>query len=336
MAGMLLSLRSLHYRSEASAAQNAPVNTICSQCGSMLPQGARACNFCEVSEASAQEEASTKSTQGNLALDASAREEWRGELNQRLQAYRARRRRAAGLRGQTQLSFEHQIPDSATVACTIPRAEEPSARKPVIREEFAFTLAIGRSPQKSEEVETRLLIDVSMPPPTEEEVSPKLVTETADLPDLRMIPSASIEERRTAALIDVGCLAFAYGAFLMLFGSLGGQFTLSKLSATVYFFTFAFVYVQYFGLFTVFGGTTPGMMIRGLQVASFSGDAPAPRQYLLRAAGYMLSAGTLFLGFFWALWDEDGLTWHDRISNTYLALPETMPELETPRAAATH
>jgi uncharacterized RDD family membrane protein YckC len=214
--------------------------------------------------------------------------------------------------------------------------EETAAGKPVIREEFAFTLAIGRSPKKSEEVETRLLIDVSMPPPAEEEVSPNFVTEPADLPDLRMIPSASIEERRIAALIDVGCLAFAYGAFLMLFGSLGGQFTLSKLSATVYFFTFAFVYVQYFGLFTVFGGTTPGMMIRGLQVASFSGDAPVPRQYLLRAAGYMLSAGTLFLGFFWALWDEDGLTWHDRISNTYLALPETMPELETPHAAATN
>jgi uncharacterized RDD family membrane protein YckC len=72
-----------------------------------------------------------------------------------------------------------------------------------------------------------------------------------------------------------------------------------------------------------------------LQVASFSADTPAPRQYLLRAAGYMLSAGTLFLGFFWALWDEDGLTWHDRISNTYLAVPEMAPNLETTHAAGT-
>lgn len=209
--------------------------------------------------------------------------------------------------------------------------------KPVLREEFAFTLAIGRPPRKSEDVETHLLIDVSVPPAAvEEEGPPSVPAESFGLQDLPMIPAASLEERRSSALIDVACLAFAYGAFLMLFGSLGGQFTLSKLSATVYFFTFAFVYIQYFGLFTVFGGTTPGMMIRGLQVASFAGDVPSPRQYLLRAAGYMLSAGTLFLGFFWALWDEDGLTWHDRISNTYLAVPDSLPELETPHAAASH
>jgi uncharacterized RDD family membrane protein YckC len=323
--------------SEASAAQKPPVNTICSQCGSMLPKGARACNFCEQSESFSQQEVSTKSKQGNPAVDTSAREEWRGELNQRLQAYRARRRKPDGMDGQTQLPFEHPGPASASVACATNPMEESRSEKPAIREEFAFTLAIGRPPRKSEEFETHLLIDVSVPPPAgEEQVPSNLAAEPADLVDSRMIPCASIDERRSAALIDVACLGFAYGAFLMLFGSLGGHFTLSKLSATVYFLTFAFVYVQYFGLFTVFGGTTPGMMIRGLRVTSFSGDAPAPRQYLLRAAGYMLSAGTLFLGFFWALWDEDGLTWHDRISNTYLGAPDIVPDMESSHAAATH
>jgi uncharacterized RDD family membrane protein YckC len=306
----------------------------------MLPMGARACNFCEVpeevSESSSRQEVSTKSTKINAALGAATREEWRGELNQRLQAYRARRRKSGGMDGQTQLPFEQQHSVSAGVVCATAPAEAPPAERTAIREEFAFTLAIGRPPKKNEDVETHLLIDVSIPPPaTEDELPSNFASEPVDLPDLRMVPAASIEERRTAALIDIGCLAFAYGAFLMLFGSLGGHFTLSKLSATVYFFTFAFVYVQYFGLFTVFGGTTPGMMIRGLQVASFSADTPAPRQYLLRAAGYMLSAGTLFLGFFWALWDEDGLTWHDRISNTYLAVPEMAPNLETTHAATT-
>jgi len=45
----------------------------------------------------------------------------------------------------------------------------------------------------------------------------------------------------------------------------------------VCFFAFAFVYVQYFGLFTIFGGTTPGMMVRGLQVVSFSGENPTAK-----------------------------------------------------------
>src|SRR5260370_17378375 len=119
--------------------------------------------------------------------------------------------------------------------------------------------------------------------------------ERKTLPGLH--PVASIDDRRLAALIDFCCLLFAYGGFLMLFGSLGGQFTLSKLSAAVYATTFAIVYLQYFALFTIFGGTTPGMMRRGLQVVSFSGETPSPRQMLLRSAGSMLSAATFFLRF---------------------------------------
>jgi len=55
----------------------------------------------------------------------------------------------------------------------------------------------------------------------------------------------------------------------------------------------------------------------------------------LRAAGYLLSAGTLFLGFLWALWDEDGLTWHDRLSRTYLTAPDPLLEADPSHAAAT-
>jgi uncharacterized RDD family membrane protein YckC len=137
-----------------------------------------------------------------------------------------------------------------------------------------------------------------------------------------------MDDRRLAALIDGACLLFAYGGFLTLFGSLGGQFTFSKMSAAVYTISFAIVYLQYFSLFTVFGGTTPGMMLRGLQVVDFSGETPAPRKLLLRATGYILSAGTFFLGFLWAMWDEDALTWHDRISHTYLSPLERVPGSE--------
>jgi uncharacterized RDD family membrane protein YckC len=94
--------------------------------------------------------------------------------------------------------------------------------------------------------------------------------------------------------------------------------------------------VQYFALFTVFGGTTPGMMLRGLRVVDFSGEEPSPRQLLLRAAGYMLSAGTFFLGFLWVQWDEDELTWHDRISRTYLSSAETAADSDLGAVAHNH
>jgi uncharacterized RDD family membrane protein YckC len=195
--------------------------------------------------------------------------------------------------------------------------DERSPQPPQAPDDFAFTIAIGRVGNPAESADPRLLIDVSVPPQLamlEQDANPEPLPATEN----DMFAAASLDDRKHALTIDAACLAFAYGSFLALFGSLGGHFTLSKLSATVCFFTFAFVYIQYFGLFTVFGGSTPGMMVSGIQVASFTGDAPTPRQYLLRAAGYLLSAGTCFLGFLWVLWDEDGLTWHDRLSDTYL------------------
>jgi uncharacterized RDD family membrane protein YckC len=179
-----------------------------------------------------------------------------------------------------------------------------------------------------------MVIDVSLPPGGAEANSPASLVERESKSQPGMHPVASIDERRLAALIDFACLLFAYGGFLMLFSSLGGRFTLDKLSAAVYAASFATVYVQYFALFTVFGGTTPGMMMRSLQVVSFSGEPPTPSQMLLRSAGYILSAGTLFLGFLWAIWDEEELTWHDRLSRTYLAVAETFVDAET--SSATH
>jgi len=296
----------------------------------VLSKGVRTCVFCDSPESYPEGE-NSRSTQGNLALNAKADKEWRSELNQRLQAYRARRRKVGAGEGQTELPFDNHVlagPENVAVE-EFPQHDETLPGS----DDFAFTVAIGRPPRKQEVVETRLLIDVSLPPEREDSL-PELPAESETRVSSGLFPVASIEERRGAALVDAACLAFAYGGFLALFGSLGGHFTLSKLSAAVCFFTFAFVYIQYFGLFTVFGGTTPGMMVRGLQVASFSGEIPTSGQYLLRALGYMLSAGTLSLGFLWAIWDEDALTWHDRLSRTYLTSSEILAESDATIPAA--
>jgi uncharacterized RDD family membrane protein YckC len=206
---------------------------------------------------------------------------------------------------------------------------EPQAS---IEEDFSFTIAIGRPSKKRANEESRMVIDVSLPSEAESP-SESLAPAEEEMSQPGLYPVASIDDRRLAALIDLGCLLFAYGGFLMLFGSLGGQFTLSKLTAAVYTTTFAIVYLQYFALFTIFGGTTPGMMMRNLQVVGFSGESPTPRQMLLRSAGYMLSAGTFFLGFLWSMWDEDQLTWHDRLSRTYLSTAQTFADLQTSSVA---
>jgi len=252
------------------------------------------------------------------ALSEAHRHEWRGELDQRLQAYRARRRKASAKEGQSALPFDdEEYPPVKNVAVEV---QEEAAEKANSSDDFAFTIAIGRIAKDPAEVDPRLLIDVSLPPEPDEQ-GEQITGAEPEPPQTvqnRFFPLATVEERRRSLTIDGACLAFAYGGFLALFGSLGGHFTLDKLSAAVCTSTFAFVYLQYFGLFTIFGGSTPGMMVTGLQIASFTGEVPSQRQYFLRAAGYVLSAATCFLGFLWAIWDEDGLTWHDRLSQTYL------------------
>jgi uncharacterized RDD family membrane protein YckC len=258
---------------------------------------------------------------------------WRGELSQRLEAYRTKRRKPANA-GQSQLPFEAPAQISAPMpargavhASDLAVALADTFTAP--EEDFSFTIAIGRTANKRED-DARMVIDVSLPL----EAKPASSADAGRMEqEPGLYPVASIEERRIAALADAACLLFAYGAFLALFGSVGGQFTLSKLSAAVCTATFALVYLQYFALFTIFGGTTPGMMLRGLQVISFSGETPTPRQMLLRSAGYVLSAGTFFMGFLWAMWDEDSLTWHDRMSRTYLCASQTFADIETSSAA---
>ena len=309
------------------------------QCGAILPSSVRVCSFCDSSLNSETTNPSVSGS-GNAPQDSASDTAWRGEVARRLEAYRTKRRKPSVNANQSHLPFDIPSP---------PRAAQPSialadvATRP--EEEFSFTIAIGRTANRRED-DTRMVIDVSLPlgsDPANPEQARAVAPKSSLDPGLNagaeprvspgLYPVAAMEDRRLAALADGACLLFAYGAFLALFGSVGGQFTLSKLSAAVCSATFALVYLQYFALFTIFGGTTPGMMLRGLQVVSFSGETPASRQMLLRSAGYMLSAGTFFMGFLWAMWDEDTLTWHDRMSRTYLCAARTYADLETSTAA---
>jgi uncharacterized RDD family membrane protein YckC len=307
------------------------VNKICPQCGAVLAKGALLCNFCDSSESVP---IGDHSSPTNLALNTVSEREWRGELQQRLQAYRARRRKLAPNRAQSELPFNDGVSalgDSVAVEVAQAQAQPDTHGA---KDDFAFTIAIGRIAGRGDPNDTRFLIDVSAPPEEAAAVPPVSREPVVPPPSSGIFPVAGLGERQRAAIIDAACLTFAYGGFLVLFGSLGGHFTFSKLSAAVCFSTFAFVYLQYFGLFTIFGGTTPGMMISGLQVATFAGELPTLRHLLLRATGYMLSVGTLFLGFLWALWDEDSLTWHDRLSGTYLTAPDILTDLDAPYTAA--
>lgn len=63
-------------------------------------------------------------------------------------------------------------------------------------------------------------------------------------------------------------------------------------------------------------GHTLGMRSWGLQLETMDGQVPSMSTASLRFVAALLSLLPLGLGFFWQLWDEEALTWHDRISKT--------------------
>ncbi len=274
----------------------------CTNCGAINETHAESCCFCDARLAPTKKAPAavvpSAPTEGNLAVEP----DWRREVARRLESYRARRRRLRPDDAQTALPFGSD--PAADEAQRIDSAEEQRARASTVeRMEIAVTQP-----------------DADFADAADRPSGPRPRGGAAGAASL--LPVAPLGERRRAGLLDAAFLLLAYGAFLALFGSLGGHFVLGKLGAAVYGATLALFYAQYFALFTVFGGSTPGMLLRGLCVVSFDGSAPSPRQLRWRSFGYLVSGGTVLLGFLWALWDEDHLTWQDRISQTYLTRVE--------------
>jgi len=74
----------------------------------------------------------------------------------------------------------------------------------------------------------------------------------------------------------------------------------------------------YLFFLTVLSARTLGMDHEHLQVINFEGKVPSLRETSLRSFGYFISLGCFCLGFLWAIFDSDNLTWHDRISKTLI------------------
>ena len=63
---------------------------------------------------------------------------------------------------------------------------------------------------------------------------------------------------------------------------------------------------------------TPGMRYARISLCTFDGQIPTRAQLRSRLGALLLSVLPVGLGVAWALFDEDRLSWHDRLSRTYL------------------
>ena len=290
----------------------------CQQCGAVNGEPAEICCFCDAPLSHFGRIGVSRRiitpTEGNLAVEP----EWRREVSDRLHAYRVRRHGGAAADAQSALPFD------AISARSVQEADTPPASAPLAR--------AAESPLRRRARTER--VEISIPQREAGSTAAGIRYPVAAHPGIgpaldALFPVASLRRRRRAAVLDIALLLFSYGGMLALFWALGGHIGFNKLDAVVTAATLVLFYAQYFALFTVFGGSTPGMMLLQLRVVSFDGNVPSSRQMVWRSFGYLVSAGTCFLGFLWALWDEDHLCWQDRISQTYLTPIEDLAASES-------
>lgn len=79
----------------------------------------------------------------------------------------------------------------------------------------------------------------------------------------------------------------------------------------------AIVAVLYRGIWCLVNRDTPGMRFAGLRLVDFDGRQPQRNRRIIRQFAGILSLLSAGVGLIWALVDEENLTWHDHISQTF-------------------
>ena len=115
-----------------------------------------------------------------------------------------------------------------------------------------------------------------------------------------------------ASLVLASTAAFC-GIFYFLMHEVPKQKTMLAFSVLV---LFAF-WTIYNVLFFAYSGATPGLKAMRLGISDYHDGVPSVTRRIGRAISIVLTSFSLGVGFAWALFDEDRLGWHDRMSKTF-------------------
>ncbi len=131
-------------------------------------------------------------------------------------------------------------------------------------------------------------------------------------------PVASTQHRVFAAFIDCGIVLTSFVLLAAIFFIWSGaSIEANPVSLSIGGGVAFLVAVFYQTLWVLANGDTAGMRIAQLSLVNFDGRRPGREQRFLRVAAAWLSVTPGALGLFWALVDEEKLTWHDQISKTF-------------------
>lgn len=138
------------------------------------------------------------------------------------------------------------------------------------------------------------------------------------------LQSATLNRRVTAALADATIVAGALALFVYIALRIAGAVPPWRTDAIFCAGLFGLLWAAYQYALLVFCGKTPGLLMARLEIRKFDGAPVSRKLRRWRALASILSLASVGLGYAWCFFDEDELSWHDRITRTHL----------TPRSSA--
>lgn len=142
-------------------------------------------------------------------------------------------------------------------------------------------------------------------------------------PELQVLQAVALElapfsRRLLSVVFDVALIGTAFVTAAMVAATrtaqLPGLRAIEMGSAVALLLVGGFYHVLFFTL----AKATPGMRYARIRLCTFDGQLPTRAQRTTRLIALLLSVLPVGLGLMWAVFDDDRLTWHDRLSRTYL------------------
>ena len=125
-------------------------------------------------------------------------------------------------------------------------------------------------------------------------------------------------QRMLAGSVDLAISGLGAGVFALVASRFIPELPPIKLQALGLLVSTVVLWSAYQYLFVIYSGRTVGMMMTHSRFRTFKGKSLTMSQRKLRVLSLYLSSLSLGMGLMWAFVDEDGLCWHDRLSQTFL------------------
>lgn len=132
-----------------------------------------------------------------------------------------------------------------------------------------------------------------------------------------LLRTAPLEDRMMAAIFDLALIVAAFAIFVLVFVACTAHPPTGKPALLGAGLVLAGFWLLYQYLFFKYAEGTPGMRYAKIALCTFDDENPTRKAMCRRVLFLLLSAAPIGLGFAWALFDPDRLTWHDRISRIY-------------------